>query len=49
VPDVSREVYDGHAAAPEFLLEHVSVGQSTFEIVYGAGQCEVLAGATRLA
>ena len=49
VPDVSREVHDGHTAAPELLLERVAVGQSIFEMVYGAGQCEVLAGATRLA
>ena len=38
VPDVAREVHHGHAAAPEFLLEHVSVGQTSFEMVYGFGQ-----------
>jgi len=38
VSDVSGEVHDGHAATSEFLLEHVAVCQSTFELVYGAGQ-----------
>jgi hypothetical protein len=40
VPDISPEVHDGHAAAPEFLLEHVAVGQSGFEMVYGSGQSQ---------
>jgi hypothetical protein len=49
VPDVASEVHGRHAAVPEFLLEHVAVGQSRVEMIYGTGQCEFLAGATRLA
>ena len=49
VPEVASEVHGRHAAAPEFALEHVAVGQSSFEMIYSAGQFEVLAGATRLA
>jgi hypothetical protein len=38
VPEIAREVDGGHTAAPEFLLEHVSVGQTSLEVVDGSGQ-----------
>ncbi len=45
VPEVASEVHGRHAAAPEFLLEHVPVAQSSIEMVYGVGQLYVLEGA----